>query len=244
MANTRLIQVDIEGVKVPIKIIPEPRRNGRVAFGKRFILLRYPDSIFSRGEAFYVNWAKDWLKERYRTKPNIFQRYTGSNLKDHKKLTIYGIEHQLHFDLVEKKSGSIKWDQDRGLLLSIPKHLNSFDQVEMRRKLLSKYTAKRFLPEVTARVHKINEEQFGKDIQSVKLKYNRSNWGSCSSKKNINLSTRLLLTPDAAMDYVIIHELCHLIEMNHSPAFYKEVKARCPDYRTQERWLSTNYCDF
>jgi predicted metal-dependent hydrolase len=244
LASPRLIQVDIEGVKVPIKVIPEPRRNGRVAFGKRFILLRYPDSIFSRGETFYINWAKEWLKERYQAKPSLFQRYTGGNIEDRNKITIYGIEHSLEFNLVARKAGRIDWDQSQGLLLSIPEHLNPFDQVEMRRKLLSKFTAKRFLPEVTDRVHQINDQHFGKEIQFIKLKYNRSNWGSCSSKNNINLSTRLLLAPDAAIDYVIIHELCHLIEMNHSPAFYNEVQSRCPNYRKQERWLRENYCDF
>jgi predicted metal-dependent hydrolase len=68
---------------------------------------------------------------------------------------------------------------------------------------------------------------FQKPIKSVNLKYNLSNWGSCSTKGNINLSTRLLFAPDDVIDYVIIHELAHLLEMNHSPHFWAIVKRQC-----------------
>ena len=72
------------------------------------------------------------------------------------------------------------------------------------------------------------------------MKYNHSNWGSCSSKGNINLSTRLLFAPDDVIDYVIIHELAHRIEMNHSPRFWKLVSDAMPDYKEKEKWLKVH----
>ncbi len=62
-------------------------------------------------------------------------------------------------------------------------------------------------------------------------------WGSCSSKKNINFSYRLIMSPKEAIDYVIIHELCHLRQMNHGPKFWKEVADIMPDYKVQEKHL-------
>lgn len=64
-----------------------------------------------------------------------------------------------------------------------------------------------------------------------------SRWGSCSEKGNLNFNCLLMLCPADVRDYVIVHELCHLREMNHSPRFWAEVEAVVPDYRLRRRWL-------
>ncbi|HRI62460.1 MAG TPA: M48 family metallopeptidase, partial [Saprospiraceae bacterium] len=83
-------------------------------------------------------------------------------------------------------------------------------------------------------------------IKSVNLKYNHSNWGSCSAHNNVNLSTRLLFAPQDVQDYVILHELAHLVELNHSDRFWSLVQGYMPDYREKEKWLKLNRskCDF
>ena len=65
-------------------------------------------------------------------------------------------------------------------------------------------------------------------------------WGSCSTKRNVNFSLRLIMTKPAAIDYVIIHELAHLKEMNHSVNFWNEVRQMMPDYKEQEKYLRLN----
>ena len=70
--------------------------------------------------------------------------------------------------------------------------------------------------------------------------FNSSNWGSCSSNKIINLSTRLLFAPPEVIDYVIIHELAHLVEANHSKRFWDLVASKMPNYKEQEQWLKTH----
>src|SRR5690606_18388070 len=86
--------------------------------------------------------------------------------------------------------------------------------------LLRKMIAKKMRSDMIDRVIQLNRLHFQKDISALRLKYNTSNWGSCSRKKNLNFSTRLLLAPLEVIDYVIIHELAHLIEMNHSSKFW------------------------
>ncbi len=78
--------------------------------------------------------------------------------------------------------------------------------------------------------------------KTLKLTYNKitlkdmsSRWGSCSSKKNINYSLRLLLFPLELIDYVVVHELCHLIHMNHSKDFWQELERIMPDYKEREK---------
>jgi predicted metal-dependent hydrolase len=65
----------------------------------------------------------------------------------------------------------------------------------------------------------------------------RSRWGSCSSAGSLNFSWRLILAPPAVLDYVVIHELAHRRELNHSPRFWAIVAAHCPDHRAHQCWL-------
>ncbi len=64
-----------------------------------------------------------------------------------------------------------------------------------------------------------------------------SRWGSCSAKGNLNFNCLLMLCPAEVMDYVVVHELCHLKEMNHSKKFWSEVSRFCPEYEQHKRWL-------
>ena len=80
----------------------------------------------------------------------------------------------------------------------------------------------------------------GVDYNRIAIRHQRTKWGSCSGKKNLNFNCLLLLTPTEVMDSVIIHELCHLKHMNHSKEFYNEVLRVCPNYKVYNRWLKQN----
>ncbi|MCR5831827.1 MAG: M48 family metallopeptidase [Lachnospiraceae bacterium] len=74
----------------------------------------------------------------------------------------------------------------------------------------------------------------------VTIRRQKTLWGSCSAKRNLNFNCLIVLLPEPVMEYVIIHELCHLKEMNHSPAFWREVEKYCPDYRYLRDFLKDN----
>ena len=77
----------------------------------------------------------------------------------------------------------------------------------------------------------------GVSYNRIAIKAQRSRWGSCSTKKNLNFNCLLMLCPEEIQDYVVVHELSHLKEMNHSPAFWAEVGKILPDYKKRRRWL-------
>ena len=75
-------------------------------------------------------------------------------------------------------------------------------------------------------------------IGQVQIRNQRSRWGSCSSKGTISLNWRLIQLPDSVRDYLIIHELMHTREMNHSARYWSHVAQACPGYEKAEKWLN------
>ena len=77
----------------------------------------------------------------------------------------------------------------------------------------------------------------GRTPGRVAIRDQKSRWGSCSRKGNLNFNWKLVMAPPQALDYVVVHELCHLHEFNHSPRFWSLVERQLPDYEVWKRWL-------
>lgn len=79
--------------------------------------------------------------------------------------------------------------------------------------------------------------RFGVEVTRVSIRGQRSRWGACSASGHITLNFRLLLMPPEVREYILIHELMHLRQANHSRRFWRLVQEACPAYRAAERWL-------
>ena len=80
----------------------------------------------------------------------------------------------------------------------------------------------------------------GVSYGTVTIREQKTRWGSCSMKGNLNFNWKLVLMPPEILDYVVVHELAHRIQMNHSAAFWAEVGKILPDYRERRQWLKVN----
>ena len=98
--------------------------------------------------------------------------------------------------------------------------------------------ADRALAEIPERVACF-AQQMGVIYGRVTIRNQKTRWGSCSSKGNLNFNCLLMLVPEKVRDYVLVHELAHRKQMNHSPAFWKIVEDVLPDYRERRKWLRT-----
>ena len=83
-------------------------------------------------------------------------------------------------------------------------------------------------------------QQLGVRPGKITIRNQKTRWGSCSVKGNLNFNCLLMLAPKEVIDSVVVHELCHLIEMNHSAKFYEHVLSVFPDYHRHHAWLKEN----
>lgn len=82
--------------------------------------------------------------------------------------------------------------------------------------------------------------QIGRRPGRITVRDQKTRWGSCSQKGNLNFNWKLIMAPPQVLDYVVIHELCHLWEFNHSPRFWSLVEGQMPDYEVWKKWLKAH----
>ena len=125
------------------------------------------------------------------------------------------------------------WIEKHLAKLSAKPQLSPFTEAELRD---LRDRAMRVIPVRTEYFAQLLGVSYGR----ITIRAQRSRWGSCSSKGNLNFNCLLALVPEEVLDYVIVHELCHLLEMNHSSAFWGNVARLIPDYRIYRKWLKDN----
>ena len=96
--------------------------------------------------------------------------------------------------------------------------------------------AKEIIPPLVDEIANRMNVRYGR----VTLRFQKTVWGSCTSKGNLNFNCLLILLPEQVMEYVIVHELCHLKYLNHSPSFWRQVEKYCPDYKFLRDFLKDN----
>ncbi|MDI9570954.1 MAG: SprT family zinc-dependent metalloprotease [Pseudomonadota bacterium] len=126
--------------------------------------------------------------------------------------------------------GGLSFDGERFLLAPVA--------AESGRELLASWYRREAASLLPARVAHF-EGIWGCRARSVRISEARSRWGSCSADNRLAFSWRLMMAPSAVIDYVVVHELAHLREKNHSPRFWALVGELCPDYEQRRRWLKT-----
>lgn len=233
---------EVGGKSIPLDIHVERRNGWRVAVGKNAVILRLPDYASEEERRKQEKIALEWLEKMAKQKPQSLAHLVSGELENvTRKFTILGTEYRLHLHFEDRNSlkGTRKAEDIELFLPEILRKPN-VDQINTVNQLISRIVCKKYSDRIAERTMTLNRLYFGKEIREIKLKYLHSRWGSCSSQKNINLSSRLLLAPEPVMDYVIIHELAHLVEMNHSAAFWRLVEQADKSYETKETWLKKN----
>lgn len=240
------LTLQLNGQWVQVQAIQERRASLRAATGRKGLIFRMPLGLSESQRRQAWEWFNQWSLTTLQKKPELLARTRGKAYRDGDVLQVGSRVYQLALEFTERQTHSARLLPGNVIRLQLVETGDEISQNQAIKTLLSRLVAKDFYPEVSRRVHELNHLFFRAPIQGIRLKYLSSKWGSCSSQGNINLSTRLLFAPPEVVDYVIVHELAHLTEMNHSDRFWKLVREAMPGYKDQERWLKTHgaACDF
>ena len=140
------------------------------------------------------------------------------------------------YNLCLKAAKRTKMEMTEGnCILSLAEPENEDAVRAALKQVLSKRALVRIKEELAEFAPKIGVE-FGR----VAIRDQKSRWGSCSAKKNLNFNWKLIMAPEEALRYVVIHELCHLIEFNHSARFWSLVEKQMPEYEAWKKWLKAH----
>ena len=113
---------------------------------------------------------------------------------------------------------------------------NNRDKIKKELELFYRSFSKKILKEKTL----IESKKMNLKVEKIKVRSYKNRWGSCSSNGDISYNWKLIMAPEKIIDYVIIHELCHLIHFNHSKDYWGEVSKKLPNYRESKEWLKSN----
>jgi len=243
MAKYYTEHISIDENTIPVRVYLEWRNSIRYSVGKSYLILRLPRIEGTLGLEKHLHGLKNWVIKKSISKPEAFNCLTPRKYKDGDVLKIFETDFEIQIKIENRANFSGRLIEDK-IIIKAPEKAKMVDVNKTSRDVIIKLVNRAYLPYVKGKVLEINDRYFKEKIDRVSLKYNTSNWGSCSSKRNINLSSRLLLTNHNILHYVIVHELSHLKEMNHSKRFWKIVEDVMPDYRDCEKWLTKNgkYC--
>lgn len=180
----------------------------------------------------FIFQKKDWITSTLARIESKKPKYTFSKGE---KIPFLGGE--LDLNIIEKDISYPKGIINSELLVIFVPHNQNTKKVI--RETIIKTLKKNFRDIVTEAVEEYIQE-YGYEYNRIAIKDNKSNWGSCSSKKNLNFNWKLIFAPLDIIDYVVVHEICHLKEQNHSKDFWDLVAKEFPDYKEKEKWLKEN----
>jgi hypothetical protein len=174
----------------------------------------------------FVSSKREWIIKTYRYYSMLKERCGGNEPG-----TIYFLGRKYHFHVVkDRKTSVIVSDAMKVITFHVADRRRYKDVMqEWYKEQIGRVLSER-LPSLAGRLNL----KFGK----VSIKSQKSRWASCSKKGNLNFNLLLAAAPPEVIDYVIIHELMHLVEMDHSSRFWQLVKEADPDYKKHKEWLS------
>ena len=196
----------------------------------RSVVVHAPSDLSEKTIQRVVESKRQWIYEKinHQQKYNDLSHPPGKELVNGESMLYLGRQYQI--EMVDHGIEDIHFDQR----FKVPLSHAGLQKGSMREWYITRANEK-ILPRVTLHAH-----QLGVAYKEAKIVDNRYRWGSCTVKNNVNLNWRLIKAPMFVIDYVIVHELAHLIEANHTPWFWNIVRTQIPKMEKARTWLSEN----
>lgn len=202
-----------------LKVSRKYRQVSLVAHPKLGLVIRSPREISAQQVKTILQKHQQWIDQNIHPRSEI--------LVDGAQITIFGDAETIRFVLEQNTKPHVR---EQGPELIVSSH--TLNHKEVLTKWL-KQVAKKGISQRTKEL----SEQFGFSYKSISIRDQSTRWGSCSGKKSLSFNWRLAFAPLEVLDYVIIHELAHTVQMNHSDKFWQLVSQCMPKYKEHIHWL-------
>lgn len=200
------------------------------------VIVRAPHWISINDIEQFLILKKDWILKHLQKVPANSHKKTYHDGETH---LYFGESFPLKItssNLIKKPKLSLLYDRFEAL---IPVHFSPTKRQLELKHLFTKWYLKQGKKVITQKVAHF-AKTMGVSYNKITLKRVSSIWGSCSHKNNLNFNRKLLMAPHKIVDYVVIHEVAHLIHRHHRKSFWDLVEKLDPDYKTHVRWLKEN----
>ncbi len=208
-----------DNIKIPVRYSFRAKRISiRVNHNGAELIL--PNKHYNAGYKFLLS-KESWVRQK-------LQNAVKHELIDDKTIPIFGEIYSLHH--IEANYFKVQINHD---LIEI--HSNDFND----KSILIAFLHDKLLLEVTKLVDFLSAKH-ALNFSKIKIMNNKNKWGSCSSKAVLSFNWRLVFAPKEILEYLVVHEICHIIEMNHSARFWNLVEELYPNYKLAKLWLKKN----
>lgn len=183
----------------------------------------------------FLHSRSSWILKHLLAKRRAHERLSQRQYETGHEFLFLGQKYPLILERAEVRSIRLSFGE-RGWLFSVPLETT---QSEIKKRLITWYREQ--AGEIFGSRVFHHSRLLGLAPQKITVKTQKRLWGSCNHRgKTINLNWLLIMAPLSVIDYVVVHELCHLEVPNHSQRFWRKVARAMPDYKIQERWLKTH----
>lgn len=224
-------------VNYPIEYIPVLKTTSSVRIKNGVVLLKL--SRFAHGgkrdemiEKF-LRWAEKRLEKVEKSDFVTPEYKDGGRIVTHNKI------YELTVDVLPGVNSRAVLREGHFLKIKLNSFLSEIEREKKIKFLTERAIIKDQTPYLCEVLEELNQLHFQERVNDIRFKRTNSRFGSCSSKRNINIAYRLLFAPREVFRYVCVHELSHLKEFNHSARFWAWVESAMPNYKESEKWLKS-----
>ena len=213
------------------QIIRSKRKSVAIHLRNGQVEVRAPKKIDPKWLEQFVESKADWINTQLAQQlKNRSEQY---RLADGETITFLGRKLQLQLRIASRNKVYIEAGR-----LCIEGRIEQPDKVlQLFHNWLKEQARVYMVPRTEAYAARLGVEE---SLQQIRFRKTHSKWGHCSSKGIIQFNELIMLAPPEVVEYLMIHEVCHLVHMNHSQQYWKLVASHCPDYKKTKAWLTEN----
>ncbi|MCT4621296.1 MAG: M48 family metallopeptidase [Marinisporobacter sp.] len=198
------------------------------------VTVRAPKGVREEDVLKIVETKKKWIKDKLSFFKEMNYTKTKKEYVNGETFLYLGKAYSLKIiRALDMKEPSVKFENEMFYITTYT------EDESILKKAMKEWYRKKTLEEIIKRIGYF-QKHFLVKPNAIKIKDQKKRWGSCSSKMNLNFNLRCVMMPESIIDYLVVHEMCHMVHMNHSKAFWQLVRDILPDYKERRMWLKEN----